>query len=204
MRILAGDNRGRRFKSVPKSMPVKPISSRIKKSVFDILRPRLGGARFLDLYAGTGSVGLEALSRGAESCFFVDRDKRCLAVIDENLKALGAAGRGRTSYGDILQDLSWIPYRAGVTVFDLIYLGPPYRDEEDRPLAYSTPSLARVIEAGLPGPEAHILLQHHVKEEVAVPAGWERFRREKYGDTFVDFHRRAEPAAPTPPPTPTA
>lgn len=189
MRILAGDSRGRRFKSVPKSLPVKPISSRIKKSVFDILRPWLGGAKFLDLYAGTGSVGLEALSRGADSAFFVDRDKRCLAVIEENLKALGLAGKGRTSYGDILQDLSWVAYRAGVPAFDLIYLGPPYRDEEDRPLHYSTPSLARVIEAGLPGPGALILLQHHVKEEVQVPAGWERFRREKYGDTFVDFHR---------------
>jgi len=193
MRILAGDNRGRRFKSVPKSLPVKPISSRIKKSVFDILRPWLGGARVLDLYAGTGSVGLEALSRGAQSCFFVDRDKRCLAVIDENLKELNLQSRGRTSFGDILQDLSWIPYRAGVTDFDLIYLGPPYRDEEDRPLAYSTPSLARVIESNLPAAGALIVIQHHVKEEVAVPAGWERLRREKYGDTFVDFHRRAAP-----------
>lgn len=191
MRILAGESRGRRFKSVPKSLPVKPISSRIKKSVFDILRPWLGGAKFLDLYAGTGSVGLEALSRGAESCFFVDRDKRCLAVIDENLKSLELAARGRTSYGDILQDLSWVAYRAGVSAFDLIYLGPPYRDEEDRPLHYSTPSLARVDEAGLLAPGGLIILQHHVKEEVSVPASFERYRREKYGDTFADFHRRA-------------
>jgi 16S rRNA (guanine(966)-N(2))-methyltransferase RsmD len=196
MRILAGDSRGRRFKSVPKSLPVKPISSRIKKSVFDILRPWLGGARFLDLYAGTGSVGLEALSRGADSAFFVDRDKRCLAVIDENLKALGLAGKGRTAYGDILQDLSWVPFRAGVSEFDLVFLGPPYRTEENAPLAYSTPSLARVIEAGLAAPNALVLVQHHIKEEVAVPAGWERYRREKYGDTFVDFHRRAAPPAP--------
>jgi 16S rRNA (guanine(966)-N(2))-methyltransferase RsmD len=196
MRIMAGEHRGRPFKSVPKSLPVKPISSRIKKSLFDILRPWLGGAKFLDLYAGTGSVGLEALSRGAESAFFVDRDKRCLAVIEENLKTLGAAGRGRTSYGDILQDLSWIPYRAGVAAFDVIFLGPPYRDEEDRPLSYSTPSLARVIEAGLPAPQSLVIVQHHVKEDVQVPAGWERYRREKYGDTFMDFHRRAVPPAP--------
>src|SRR4051812_20641982 len=106
MRILAGGQRSRRFKSVPTSLPVKPISSRIKKSVFDILRPRLEGARFLDLYAGTGSVGLEALSRGAASCFFVDRDRRCLEVIEQNLKALSLGVRGRTSFGDVLQDLS--------------------------------------------------------------------------------------------------
>jgi 16S rRNA (guanine966-N2)-methyltransferase len=196
MRILAGEHRGRPFKSVPKSLPVKPISSRIKKSLFDILRPWLGGAKFLDLYAGTGSVGLEALSRGAESAFFVDRDKRCLAVIEENLKTLGAAGKGRTSYGDILQDLSWIPYRAGVAAFDIIFMGPPYRDEENRPLAFSTPSLANVIAANLAAEGALVLVQHHVKEDVQVPAGWERFRREKYGDTFMDFHRRAAPPAP--------
>jgi len=191
MRILAGDSRGRPFKSVPKSLPVKPISSRIKKSVFDILRHWLAESRFLDLYAGTGAVGLEALSRGASSCFFVDRDKRCLAVIDENLKSLGLAARARTCYGDILQDLSWVAYRAGVSTFDLIYLGPPYRDEENRPLHYSTPSLARVVEADLLAPQGLILIQHHIKEEVVVPAGYERYRREKYGDSLVDFHRRA-------------
>ncbi|HAZ08316.1 MAG TPA: 16S rRNA (guanine(966)-N(2))-methyltransferase RsmD [Elusimicrobia bacterium] len=195
MRILAGDSRGRRFKSVPRTFPVKPISSRIKKSVFDILRPWLAEARFLDLYAGTGAVGLEALSRGAASCFFVDRDRRCLAVIDENLKALDLAAKGRTSYGDVLQDLSWLAYRAGVATFDLIYLGPPYRDAQDRPLHDSTPSLARVAQAGLLAPGGLILIQHHVKEEVALPAGYERFRREKYGDTFVDFHRRRPAAA---------
>jgi 16S rRNA (guanine(966)-N(2))-methyltransferase RsmD len=190
MRILAGDNRGRRFKSVPKSFPVKPISSRIKKSVFDILRPYLGGAKFLDLYAGTGSVGLEALSRGAEFAFFVDRDKRCLAVVDENIKALGLAAKARTFYGDILQDLSWVSFRAGTSAFDVIFMGPPYRDDENRPLAYTTPSLARVIEAGLAAPGAIIIAQHHTREEVVVPQGWERYRREKYGDTYVDFHRR--------------
>ncbi|MEK7382472.1 MAG: 16S rRNA (guanine(966)-N(2))-methyltransferase RsmD [Elusimicrobiota bacterium] len=194
MRILAGDSRGRPFKSVPKSLSVKPISARIKKSVFDILRPWLGGAKFLDLYAGTGAVGLEALSRGAESCFFVDRDKRCLAVINENLKTLGLAARARTSYGDILQDLSWVAYRAGVSTFDLIYLGPPYRDEENHPLHYSTPSLVRVAQAGLLAPRGLVLVQHHIKEEVAVPAGYERSRREKYGDSLVDFHRRVAAA----------
>lgn len=201
---MAGDNRGRRFKSVSKDLPVKPISARIKKSVFDILRPRLGGAKFLDLYAGTGSVGLEALSRGAESAFFVDYDKRCLAVIDANLAALGLQSRGRTGQGDILQDLSWVPFRSGVSQFDIIYLGPPYRTAEDKPLAYSTPSLARVIEAGLPAPDALVLVQHHVKEEVAVPAGWERFRREKYGDTFVDFVRVASAPPPAAPESPAA
>lgn len=188
MRIQAGGQRGRYFKSVDKDLPVKPISARIKKSVFDILRPRLGGA-FLDLYAGTGAVGLEALSRGAEFAFFVDKDKRCLAVIDENLKRLGFQAKGRTAWGDILADLSWVGYRAGRETFDVVYLGPPYRTEDDVPLHFSTPSLARVAEAKLLAPGGWALVQHHVKEAVAAPADYEGFRQEKYGDTFVDFYR---------------
>lgn len=195
MRIIAGESRGRSLKSVPKDMMVKPISARIKKSVFDILRPRLGGARVLDLYAGTGAVGIEALSRGAASAFFVDADKRCVAVIEENLKRLGFAAKGRACYGDILQDLSWIPFRAGVAEFDLVYMGPPYRTEDNKMLAYSTPTLARVAEANLLSPTGWALLQRYKKERVVLPAGYEKFREERYGDTDVEFIRRAAPSA---------
>ncbi|MBI3289667.1 MAG: 16S rRNA (guanine(966)-N(2))-methyltransferase RsmD [Elusimicrobia bacterium] len=194
MRIIAGGSRGRWFKGVPKDFPVHPISARIKKSVFDILRPRLEGARVLDLYAGTGAVGLEALSRGARSAFFVDRDKRCLAVIEENMKRLALTAQGKACYGDILQDLSWIPFRAGVECFDLIYMGPPYRDADNNMLAYSTPTLARVAEAKLLAPGGWALLQRYKKEKVELPAGLERFREERYGDTDVEFLR----PAPTP------
>ncbi len=194
MRIIAGESRGRALKSVPKEMMVKPISARIKKSVFDILRPRLGGARVLDLYAGTGAVGIEALSRGAASAFFVDADKRCVAVIEQNLKILNLSAKGRACYGDILQDLSWIGYRAGVPDFDIIYMGPPYRTEDNVMLAYSTPTLARMAEANLLASGGLALLQRYKKEKVELPAGYEKFREERYGDTDVEFIRRAAPA----------
>ncbi len=195
MRIIAGESRGRALKSVPKEMMVKPISARIKKSVFDILRPRLGGARVLDLYAGTGAVGIEALSRGAGVAFFIDADKRCIAVIEENLKRLNLTAKGRASYGDILQDLSWVGYRAGVSEFDIIYMGPPYRTEDNTMLAYSTPTLARVAEANLLAPAGIMLLQRYKKEKVVLPAGYEKYREERYGDSDVEFIRRAAPAA---------
>jgi 16S rRNA (guanine966-N2)-methyltransferase len=188
MRIQAGQHRGRWFKSVDKELPVKPISARIKKSLFDILRPRLGGA-FLDLYAGTGAVGLEALSRGAEFAFFVDKDKRCLAVIDENLKRLGFAAKGRTAWGDILADLSWVGYRSGRERYDIVFLGPPYRTEDNTPLQFSTPSLGRVAEAKLLAPGGWAVVQHHLKEKVETPPGLAHFRQEKYGDTLVDFYQ---------------
>ena len=195
MRIIAGESRGRALKSVPKEMMVKPISARIKKSVFDILRPRLGGARVLDLYAGTGAVGIEALSRGAAFAFFVDADKVCLSVIEENLTRLNLAAKGRACYGDILQDLSWISYRAGVSDFDLIYMGPPYRTEDNTMLAYSTPTLARIAEANLLSLTGWALLQRYKKEKVVLPAGYEKFREERYGDSDVEFIRRVAPAA---------
>jgi 16S rRNA (guanine966-N2)-methyltransferase len=191
MRIIAGESRGRALKSVPKEMMVKPISARIKKSVFDILRPRLEGARVLDLYAGTGAVGIEALSRGAGFCFFVDADKRCISVIEENIKTLGFAGKARACYGDILQDLSWVGYRAGHSDFDIIYMGPPYRTEDNKMLAYSTPTLARVAEANLVAQGGIMLLQRYKKEKVELPAGYEKYREERYGDTDVEFIRRA-------------
>lgn len=193
MRIIAGARRGRWFRGAPKDLPVVPISARIKKSVFDILRPRLEDARVLDLFAGTGAVGLEALSRGAASAFFVDRDKRCLGVIAQNAARLGLEARAKVAYGDALQDLSWIPFRAGVPDFDLIYLGPPYRDAEDRMLALSTQALARVVSARLLAADGWLLLQRFKKEQVELPAELGRFRQQRYGDTIVEFFRRGEP-----------
>ncbi len=177
-----------KFKDQP---GVRPISGRIKQSVFDIIAGLVPGAKVLDIFAGTGAVGIEALSRGAELAVFVDLSRACVAQIEGALVKTGFKAKGRALLGNALSDLSWLPFRGGVQQFDLIYMGPPYKDEEGRPLAYSTPSLAKVCEAGLLKPQGWIMLQHQVKEGVEVPAGYERFRQEKYGDTFVDFIRKA-------------
>jgi 16S rRNA (guanine(966)-N(2))-methyltransferase RsmD len=191
MRIIAGQLRGRHIKGAGKDWGVRPISGRIKQSLFDIISGLTPGARLLDLFAGTGAVGIEALSRGAAFAFFVDLDRRCLELIARNLAAAGFADRGKVHFGDALSDLSWVPYRSGTSQYDLIFLGPPYKDEQKRPLAYSTRALAKVAEAGLLAPKGWAMCQHHVKEEVREPAGWVRVRREKYGDTYLDFFRHA-------------
>lgn len=189
MRIISGQLRGRHIKGAGKDWGVRPISGRIKQSLFDIITGLLPGAKFLDLFAGTGAVGIEALSRGAESVFFVDMDRRCLDLVERNLAAAGFAERGKAHFGNALSELSWVPYRSGVAQFDIIFLGPPYKDETKRPLAYSTPVLARLAEAGLLAPKGWAICQHHVKEDVRAPAGWAMVRREKYGDTHLDFFR---------------
>lgn len=188
MRIIAGSLRGRRYK-VKDQPGVRPISGRIKQSVFDIIAGLVPGAKILDLFAGTGAVGIEALSRGAEEAVFVDLSKACIKQIETALEKTGFKSRSRVLMGNCLSEMSWLPFRGGVSQFDLIYMGPPYKDEEGRPLALSTPSLLRVAEAKLLAPKGWLMIQHHVKEPVEVPAGLERFRQEKYGDTFVDFLR---------------
>lgn len=194
MRIIGGSGRGRRILSVPEEMPTRPISARIKQSLFDILRLRIEGARFLDLYAGTGAVGLEALSRGAARVFFVELDRRCLEVIGKNLERAGFSDRGAAHPGSVLEDLSWVGFRAGMSQFDLIFMGPPYKDREKRPLAYTTPTLKRVMEAGLLAPGGIIICQYQVKEPVEIPAGLAVVRREKYGDSFLTFIKASKTA----------
>jgi 16S rRNA (guanine966-N2)-methyltransferase len=190
MRIIAGALRGRRVK-VKDQPGVRPISGRIKQSVFDIIAGLVPDARVLDLFAGTGAVGLEALSRGAKYAVFIDLNKTCVAQIDASLAKIGLRDKGKALMGNALSDLSWLPFRAHIDKFDLIYLGPPYKDDEGRALAYSTPALRSVAQSDLLTPSGWAMSQHHVKEDVAVPDGYERFRREKYGDTYVDFIRRA-------------
>lgn len=194
MRVIGGRLRGRKLHSLPKDYrSVKPISGRIKKSLFDILHNLVPGSRFLDLFAGTGAVGMEALSRGAASVFFVDKDARCVEVISENIKFGGFADKAAAGQGNVLADLTWVPFRGGSSQYDLVFLGPPYRTEENHPLAYSSPALQKLVESGLLAPGAVVVLMHHVKEEVPDLPGLARFRREKYGDSFLDFFRK--PAA---------
>src|SRR6202042_940882 len=118
MRIIAGSSKRQSLKSPPPSLGVRPILARIKKSLFDILRPYLEGADFLDLYAGSGSVGIEALSRGAKFATFVDSNPNCLSIIRQNLSKLQLFDRAKLVRADATKDLG---YAGGP--FDIIFMG---------------------------------------------------------------------------------
>ncbi len=190
MRIIAGEARGRLILSVPKTMMVKPISGRMRQSVFDILRPIVTGCHFLDLFAGTGAVGLEALSRGAGQVVFVDKDPVCVKVVESNLERFKWTAKGKVFRGDVLGNLSWIPFRSGVSEFDIVFLGPPYRTDKNVPLAYSKPVLQGIDQAGFLSKEGMVICQHHKKEDIGSIEGLKRFRLETYGDTTISFLRR--------------
>ena len=98
MRVIAGEFRSRVLKSLP-GLDVRPTPDRLREALFSILTPRINGAVFVDLYAGTGAVGIEALSRGAERAIFVENNKDALEVIRLNLKSLGLENRGRIWQG---------------------------------------------------------------------------------------------------------
>lgn len=188
MRIIAGTARGRQVFSVSKNLPVVPLSDRMKQSLFDIMRPKITGAYFLDLFAGTGNVSLEALSRGAAKAVMVDREPACIKVIERNLVHLGFKDRAVVIKGDILKGLHWTAAYAPEG-YDIIFMGPPYRDINEKPLSLSTPALAQVAANKLLAPEGYIVLQHHAKEVITPPEEYEIYREEKYGDTLVHFLR---------------
>lgn len=189
MRVIAGTARGRRIFSVSKNLPVKPISDRIKQSVFDILRPRLAGAMWLDLFAGTGNVSMEALSRGAVRVVSVDREPACIKNIHRNLAHLGFEDRARVVKADILKPLDFLLSYSDNEGYDIIFMGPPYRDQNNKMLSLSEPALQNVADAKLLAPKGIIVLQTHKTETFAVPESLEMYRQEKYGDTLVHFLR---------------
>ena len=120
MRIVAGTARGRKLFS-PEGMDVRPTTDKVKESLFNIIQFEVPGARVLDLFAGTGQLGIEALSRGAEEAVFVDAAGKSLATVKRNVDLCGFADRARLVHADAL---AWLSRREGT--FDLVFLDPPY------------------------------------------------------------------------------
>ncbi|MBL7183658.1 MAG: 16S rRNA (guanine(966)-N(2))-methyltransferase RsmD [Anaerolineae bacterium] len=120
MRVIAGKAKGRKLRPVPGDV-ARPITDRVKESLFNILGGGVVDALFLDLFAGTGSVGIEALSRGARRAVFVERNRRAIETIKENLKTTGLAAQAEVVRADVFRFLAREPAQQ----FDLIYIAPP-------------------------------------------------------------------------------
>ena len=185
IKIIAGDFKRKTLKKISRNIDVRPILARVRKSLFDILKPRLDDCKFLDLFAGSGAVGIEALSRGAKLAVFVDGNRACIHLIKQNLEALGATGRSKVTQTDITQGLDWLRYKA-LSPFDIIFMGPPY------PENLVTKTLKLVGQADILNPDGWIIAQHHKKEQIE-PYKFEMFRQKFYGDTVLSFFRRPVP-----------
>ena len=191
MRIIGGRYKGKRLKSLPKREDTKllrPTTDRVKESVFSILNNYLEGVKFLDLFAGTGNVGIEALSRGAGKVIFVENDKRFCNLIKENLKKLGVEKeRYEIICDDYVNALKRLAKRG--EKFDFIYADPPYEKGFYTRIVHMVKNLELLDEDGL-------LMLEEPKNEPFLPddEDWIVERRD-YGTTlvtFVNFHPDGE------------
>jgi 16S rRNA (guanine(966)-N(2))-methyltransferase RsmD len=178
LRVIAGELRGRRIE-VPKRSDIRPTYDRVRESLFSIIGPRMEGARVLDLFAGTGSLGIESLSRGARSATFVERDPDVASVLALNIERLGLKPEStvlRQAVGAFLKR------RSSATRFDIVFADPPY----DSGLA------ERVLEMlgswdGL-SPDSLVVVEHRAGTELPARSGrLAAVRKERYGTIEVEF-----------------
>ncbi|HHW13801.1 MAG TPA: 16S rRNA (guanine(966)-N(2))-methyltransferase RsmD [Firmicutes bacterium] len=188
MRVVAGRAGGLRLKAVP-GRGTRPTTDRVKESVFGILGERCVDAVVLDLFAGTGSLGIEALSRGAARAVFVERDRSALRVLRENLLATGFADRAQVWARDAMAILAGDGSGGGGAVgpFDLVFLDPPYGS------GLAELAVRRLGErADLLSPGAVVVAEHSNHQALPEKAGGLALRRrQRYGETVVSFYRTA-------------
>lgn len=194
MRVIAGTFRGRRLATPKGNRLVRPTADRVKESVFSILQERIVDANFLDLCAGTGSMGIEALSRGAKHVTFLERDPRCLEIIERNLHTCGLLTESQARYyllrRDVVKGIAYLCKRS--VMFEIIYFDPPYGvDLAGGSQLYTTclPLLAESSLLCIGG----ILLVEHAKQCVVPDAvgNLRRSRQARYGDTVVSFYKKS-------------
>ncbi len=179
MRIIGGEFRGRKLRPVP-GRGVRPTADRIREAVFNILGPAVRDATVLDLFAGTGALGLEALSRGAATAVFVDRMPDAMRSISRNLADLGLTDRGRAIRWDLSRNLA--PLRNHRPPFDLVFCDPPYAK------GWLETVLPRLFRIGCLAPDARLVVEHPAEETPPeIPGGPRLADRRRYGKTLVSF-----------------
>ena len=180
MRVIAGRFKGRRLEA-PTWEGIRPTSDKLRETLFNILAPHIESAKVLDGFAGTGAIGIEALSRGARHVTFVERDRRAASLIAANLARCGVEEGYTIECGDVASVLRRAPAGAA---FDLILLDPPYDADPDtvtRALAASADRLA---------PDGWLVLERARRREPALPLSLERVRDASSGDSTLTFVKR--------------
>jgi 16S rRNA (guanine(966)-N(2))-methyltransferase RsmD len=186
-RVIAGSARGIRLQAPGPG--TRPLGDRVKQTLFAILEPDLPGARFLDLFAGSGAAGIEALSRGAAAAVFVERDATAVSVIEANLRAAGLDGTGRATVrrADVSAFIG--RHAEEAPPYDVVLVDPPYADTElrDRVLDWLGAPDAPV------GPGARVIVKHFWRDRPPARVGLLASERERrFGETELTFYRRQE------------
>jgi 16S rRNA (guanine(966)-N(2))-methyltransferase RsmD len=191
MRIIAGALRGRKLLP-PHSDATRPITDRAKQSLFDVLSPRLQDAMVYDCFAGTGSLGLESLSRGARFCTFFEADRSAVVPLNQNIVALGMQQRSRVVPGDLFRWFALSTTRPETTAAsgaDVVFLDPPYRflrEHSDEIL-----QLSLHLSHGHLRPDSVVIFRHDGRDRLELPR-LARYDSREYGDMTIDLLRPVE------------
>ncbi len=182
MRVTGGIGRGQRLK-VPRGSRVRPTSDKVKQALFNILGDKVLNSVFLDLFAGAGGIGIEALSRGADSAVFVDASPESLKMVKQNIEQTGFGEKARAvlSKAEVFLKKTSGPY-------DIVFLDPPYADD-------MLPLLTLLAESGVLKADSIVIAEHFKKQLSPDRAGvLSLYREAKYGDTVLAFytHRSQE------------
>jgi 16S rRNA (guanine(966)-N(2))-methyltransferase RsmD len=184
LRIIAGEAKGRKILS-PQGRNTRPTSDRVKESLFNILGQEIPGSNVLDLYAGTGNLGLEAISRGASFCLFIDNDRDSIKTVEYNVKLLKYEEHCEVHNNDAVQALNIIGKRN--MKFDVIFLDPPYHKN----------IIPKVVDAvaryGIMSDECIIAAEHDIKDVIPEKIlNLSLVKRFIYGNTVLSFYRNME------------
>ncbi|MFC5740453.1 16S rRNA (guanine(966)-N(2))-methyltransferase RsmD [Dyella tabacisoli] len=181
IRIIGGSLRNSRL-NVPDLPGLRPTAERVRETLFNWLAPTIAGARCLDLCAGTGALGIEALSRGAVSVQFVERDARVAQALRDNLSRLKTVG------GQVVAIDAGLFLQGAAQPFDLVFLDPPFT------LALWTPLAQRLEQAGWLAPRAWIYVESQRGSAPALPVNWQPHREGAAGEASYALYRRLPPA----------
>lgn len=181
MRIISGVYRGRILRS-PSDSKTRPTSDRLRETLFNILQPRIDDeTRFLDLCAGTGAIGIEAISRGAAFATFVDKSRRTCALIEKNLDLLDIAEEKTEVFCDSAEKFVSREHSAA---WDVVFYDPPYQTDYVPVLFELGTNTANLL-----NPEGILIVEHHAKNEIPDAIGEiRRWRITKQGETHLSFY----------------
>jgi 16S rRNA (guanine(966)-N(2))-methyltransferase RsmD len=183
MRIIGGEYRGRILR-MPKGVKIRPTRDRVREAIFNIIREAIPEARVLDLYAGSGAFGIEALSRGASSVVFVDNNINCIRIIKSNLSALGNSAKpSQVIKRDAVRAISG--FQKEGKEFDIVFLDPPYHKDLARNC------LIKIDACDILSQRGFVVSEHFVKDAMPDRIGaLSAFTQRKYGDTVISFYRK--------------
>jgi 16S rRNA (guanine966-N2)-methyltransferase len=184
MRVISGSARGRALKAVP-GIGTRPTTDKVKEAVFSMIGPYFDGGLVLDLFAGTGALGIEALSRGAKNGIFIDIEKKSIDTVLHNLQVSGFKEQAEVYRNDAGRALKLLAKRG--LQFDLVFLDPPYK------MKVITQLITSMEEQVLLKPNVRIVVEHDAQDVLAESVGSLLLKkRSQYGDTVITIYERIE------------